>query len=83
MPMCSCGLKDALGPCFKNVESYDGKSMLSVYLQNLEGFSNMLKMVEPAAANCQAYDVANYLGELLGEVWKASWMIKATIRSCG
>jgi len=83
MPMCACGLKEALGPCFKNVESYEGKEMLATYLKNLEAFSNMLKMVEPAAQQCQAYDVANYLAELLGDVWKTSWMIKATIRDCG
>jgi len=81
MPMCSCGLKDALGSCFKNVESYEGVEQLNTYLQNLEAFSNMLKMIEPAAAKCQAYDVSNYIGELLGDVWKACWMIKATIRS--
>ena len=81
MPMCSIGLKDAL-PCFRNIESYDGREMLTVYYQNLGDLAGLLKMVEPAAQEAQALDVANYLAELLGEINKSCWMVRATLNSC-
>ncbi len=80
MPMCACGLKEAVGPCFKNVESYEGDAMLTTYYRNLESFSSMVKMVEPAAQETQHYDIANYMAELITQTWKICWMVKATLK---
>jgi len=80
MPMCSIGLKDALGGCFKNVDSYEGNDMLKVYHDNLGTLENMLKMIQPAVEEACHYDVANYLAELLGQSCKASWMLRAVLR---
>lgn len=78
MPMCACGLKDAM-PEFENCSSYDGREMLRTYYKNLEEFGRLLKIVEPAAHASGAIDVAHYLDELCSEIYKASWMVKATI----
>ena len=81
MPMCSKGLKESLGPCFKHCDCYEGNAMLSTYYRNLESFSSMVKMVEPDAQETQHYDIANYLGELIGQIWKTCWMVKATLKN--
>jgi|TARA_R100000655_G_scaffold19984_1_gene41456 DNA-binding ferritin-like protein len=78
MPMCSCGLHDAL-PSFKKVESYNGREMLSIYYQNLNDYGKLIKMIEPAAHESGAIDIAHYLDELCSDTYKATWMIKATI----
>ena len=78
MPMCSCGLHDAL-PNFKKVESYNGTEMLTTYYQNLADFGKLVKMIEPAAHEAGAIDIAHYLDELCSETYKACWMIKASI----
>ena len=78
MPMCSCGLKDAL-PSFRKIESYEGREMLSTYYQNLNDFGKLVKMIEPAAHESGAIDIAHYLDELCSKTYKAAWMIKATI----
>ena len=78
MPMCSCGLSDAL-PSFRNIESYDGREMLSTYYQNLGDFGKLVKMIEPAAHESGAIDIAHYLDELCSETYKSCWMIKASI----
>lgn len=80
MPMCSVGLKDALGPCFKHCDCYEPAGMLTTYHDNLGTFEKTIKMVEPAAQAAEHYDVANYLGELLGETCKSAWMIRATLQ---
>ena len=78
MPMCSCGLHDAL-PSFQKVESYDGREMLSTYYHNLGSFGKLIKMVEPAAHESGAIDIAHYLDELCSATYKASWMVKSSI----
>ena len=78
MPMCSCGLHDAL-PSFRKIESYEGREMLSTYYQNLNDFGKLVKMIEPAAHASGAIDIAHYLDELCSATYKAAWMIKASI----
>lgn len=80
MPMCSCGLKDQVSPCFQNVQSYAGVSMLSVYIQNLEMMGMMAKDLEKTAQAVDAPDVVNYMAELVGAAFKASWFLKASLR---
>ena len=81
MPMCACGLKDAL-PCFANVESHDGKEMLAVYYKNLDDLADLATQIEPAAQQVGAIDVANYMAELVAVSMKAAWFIKAILRGC-
>ena len=79
MPMCGKGL----GSASKDVEhvgSYEASSMLVTYYTNLETFAMSLKKTRQAAIKCDAPDVENYLSELIGELFKASWMVKASLR---
>jgi DNA-binding ferritin-like protein len=81
MPMCACGLKDAL-PCFQNVESHNGKEMLAVYLKNLDDLADLAVQIEPSAQQVGAIDVANYMAELVAAASKAAWFLKAILRGC-
>jgi DNA-binding ferritin-like protein len=80
MPMCACGLKDAVS-CFENVKSYAGMQQLSAYLNNLEQMGQMAKEAEPMAQCIGAIDVANYMAELVGSAFQGAWFIKASLRA--
>ena len=82
MPLCGCGLKEALGDCFRAVDSHDGRSMLLTYHQNLCDLCELVCAIEPMAAELKAIDVANYMAELMADTNKAAWFIKASLR-CG
>lgn len=79
LPMCGCGLKDAL-PEFNSVKSYDPKGMLGTYYKNLEELANKAKRLEGIAQKISAIDIANYMADLVGQCFKSSWFIKATLR---
>lgn len=79
MPMCACGLKDAM-PAFKNCESYEARHMLVAYLTNLESMCDMATEVERLAGESRVIDVQNYMAELVAAGSKAAWFIKATLR---
>lgn len=81
MPMCACGLKDAVSPCFENVKSYAGMQQLSAYLNNLEQMAQMAKDAEPMAQCVGAIDVANYMAELVGSAFQGAWFVKASLRA--
>ena len=80
MPMCAKGLADAT-PGFKDCVSYKGNEMLITYYKNLEDFAMRCKKVEALAAKVHAIDIQNYIAELAGEIFKAAWQIKATLRN--
>jgi len=80
MPMCACGLKDAC-PQFQAVTSYKGTDMLATYYKNLEQTATLCKKLEPAAQKVGAIDIANYMADLVGQMFKAAWFIKATLRN--
>lgn len=80
MPMCGCGLKDA-SPPFQAVTTYKGNDMLATYYKNLEQCANICKKVEPQAQKVGAIDIANYMADLVGQMFKAAWQIKATLRN--
>lgn len=83
MPLCACGLKEALGPdCFRNVESHDGRMMLLTYHANLCDLCELVCSIEPIAQELKAIDVANYMAELMADANQAAWFIKASLR-CG
>lgn len=81
MPMCACGLKEAMPP-FQNVESYDGRSMLLAYYVNIESSGYLAKEIEQVAAAVGAPDVQNTMAELVGSAFKTSWMLKSILRGC-
>jgi DNA-binding ferritin-like protein len=80
MPMCAKGLADNC-PEFKHVTSYKANDMLMTYYKNLESFAMHCKKVEALAAKAHAIDIQNYIAELAGEIFKAAWKIKATLRN--
>ena len=80
MPMCAKGLADSC-PEFKNVTSYKANDMLITYYKNLETFAMHCKKVEALAATAHAIDIQNYIAELAGEIFKAAWTVKATLRN--
>jgi DNA-binding ferritin-like protein len=80
MPMCGCGLRDA-SPPFTAVTSYKGTDMLATYYKNLEQCANLCKKLEPAAQKVGAIDIANYMADLVGQMFKAAWFVKATLRN--
>lgn len=80
MPMCAKGLADNC-PEFKHVTSYKANDMLITYYKNLESFAMHCKKVEALAAKAHAIDIQNYIAELAGEIFKAAWMLKATLRN--
>ena len=79
LPMCEKGLLSAYKG-FKHVKSYDMREMLMTYLGNLEKVGMQAKEIGEMAREVQAPDVENYMAELVGAMFKASWMIKSTLR---
>ena len=56
------------------------REMLITYLGNLEKVGMQAKEIGEMAREVQAPDVENYMAELVGAMFKASWMIKSTLR---
>ena len=79
LPMCEKGLLNAYKG-FKHVKSYDTREMLITYLGNLEKIGMQAKEIGEMAREVQAPDVENYMADLVGQMFKASWSIKATLR---
>lgn len=79
MPMCACGLKEAMPP-FQNIESYETRSMLMAYYVNIESMGYLAKEIEQVAAEVQAPDVQNVMADLVGSAFKTSWFLKAMLR---
>tara|TARA_R100001463_G_scaffold99194_4_gene153650 strand:- start:3577 stop:4185 length:609 start_codon:yes stop_codon:yes gene_type:complete len=80
LPMCRKGLLEGSAK-FEHVKSYEPKSMLMAYFKNLETLASQCKKAQVAARKNKVIDVENYLGELCGDLFKAAWMIKATLRN--
>ena len=77
--MCQKGL---LG-CYKkfnHCESYTPEQMLLTYIGNLENAGMLAKKMGDIAKRYKAPDVENYAAELVGEMFKAAWLFKATLR---
>jgi len=81
MPLCGCGLKDACPSSFQPVTSYEWKGMLVTYYKNLEDCARLCKKLEPIAQKIGAIDIQNYMADLVGAMFKASWFIKASLRN--
>ena len=79
MPMCAKGLQGAYKN-FKSVKSYDAREMLTTYTKNLEAGGMMAKDLGTTAKEVQAPDVENYAADLVGQMFKAAWFLKATLR---
>jgi hypothetical protein len=63
------------------VTSYKSADMLGVYYKNLEELGMKAKKLEALAEKVHAIDIQNYLSDLVGQAFKAAWMIKATLRN--
>lgn len=79
MPMCERGLLSAYKG-FKHVKSYETREGLTIYLKNLEACGMSSKDLQKIAKEVDAPDVENYLAELVGAMFKASWFLKSTLR---
>lgn len=79
MPMCQRGLLTAYKG-FKHVKSYEARESLTTYLKNLETCGFMAKDAGTLAKRVQAPDVENYMADLVGASFKASWFLKSTLR---
>lgn len=77
--MCMKGLLGAYKK-FKHCESYDPREMLLTYMENLEDFAFMSKKVAKSAKKVDAIDIDNYMAHLVEVSFKASWVVKATLR---
>ena len=77
--MCQKGL---LG-CYKkfnHCESYTPDEMLLTYINNLEDAGMLSKKMGDVAKKYKAPDVEHYAAELVGELFHAAWLYKATLR---
>jgi hypothetical protein len=79
LPMCNRGLA-AANKNLKLVKSYDCRDMLTTYLTNLDNCGMAAKEVLECAKAVEAPDIENFLADLVGEMFKAAWFIKATLR---
>jgi DNA-binding ferritin-like protein len=79
MPMCAKGLQGAYKG-FKHVKSYEAREMLTVYAKNLEAAGFMAKELVELARKVEAPDIENYLADLVGQMFKSAWFLKATLR---
>lgn len=79
MPMCEKGLSAAC-PEFQHVTSYDTRSMVATYIQNLEKLGMAAKEVGATARVVGAPDAENKMADLVNACFKASWMLKSTLR---
>jgi DNA-binding ferritin-like protein len=70
-----------MAPPIQEVTSYEWKGMLSVYYKNLEELGMKAKKLEGMAQKVLAIDIQNYMADLVGQAFKAAWMIKAVLRS--
>ena len=80
LPMCRKGLLEGSSK-FEHVKTYEPKGMLMTYFKNLETLASQCKKAQVTARKNKVIDVENYLAELCGDLFKAAWMIKATLRN--
>lgn len=81
LPLCGCSLKENCPASFQTVTSYEWKGMLVTYYKNLEDCARLCKKLEPIAQKIGAIDIQNYMADLVGSMFKASWFIKSILRS--
>jgi hypothetical protein len=55
--------------------------MLTTYLKNIDDAGMQAKTIAKYAEDIDAIDIQNYLAEVAGAMFKAAWMLKATLRS--
>jgi len=79
MPMCQRGLLGAHKK-FDHIKSHDATEMLVTYVRNLEALGMAAKEVGELAREVKAPDVENYCADLVGQMFKAAWFLKATLR---
>jgi starvation-inducible DNA-binding protein len=80
VPLCQKCLLQA-HKSFKHVKDYDTRNMLTTYLKNIDDAGMQAKTIAKYAEDIDAIDIQNYLAEVAGAMFKAAWMLKATLRS--
>jgi len=80
MPLCQKGLLNAYKG-FNNVKTYDAIQSLTVYVKNLEQGGQMAKDIINMSRIIDCPDCENELAEIVNHLFKAAWMLKATLRS--
>ena len=81
LPMCEEGLDSCCTQEFEHVKSYEGREMLSTYLQNVENVALYVKTVYSGAVEVEAPDIEDALAKMAGELYDTAWYLKATLRS--
>lgn len=79
MPMCQRGLLGAHRK-FNHIKSHDANDMLVTYVKNLEEAGFQAKAVGEYAREVKAPDIENYCADLVGQMFKAAWFLKASLR---
>lgn len=79
LPMCNRGLA-AANKNLKMVKSYECRDMLMTYLTNLDNCGMAAKEVLMCARAVEAPDIENFLADVVRDMFKAAWFIKATLR---
>ncbi len=77
--MCQKGLSSCYKK-FKHCDSYNPNEMLLTYISNLEDAGMLAKKMSDVAKKHKAPDVEHYGAELVGQMFKAAWLFKATLR---
>jgi starvation-inducible DNA-binding protein len=80
VPLCQRSLL-AAHKGFKHVKDFDTRNMLTTYLRNVEDAGLKAKELGQYANEVEAPDVENFLADTVGAMYKAAWMIKATLHS--
>jgi starvation-inducible DNA-binding protein len=80
MPMCQNGLLSAYKK-FPNTKTYEANDSLVTYLKNLEQGGMLGKAVVEMAKEVEAPDVENFVAEIVNNMFKSAWMLKATLRN--
>ena len=66
---------------FPNTKTYEANDSLVTYLKNLEQGGMLGKAVVEMAKEVEAPDVENFVAEIVNNMFKSAWMLKATLRN--
>jgi hypothetical protein len=78
--MCQNGLLSAYKK-FPNTKTYEANDSLVTYLKNLEQGGMLGKAVVEMAKEVEAPDVENFVAEIVNNMFKSAWKLKATLRN--
>lgn len=65
---------------FQEPASYEPEALLLAYVVSIEAVADYARWISPMAEEMGAIDLVDTLGALYGELRKASWFVKSTLR---